>query len=144
MHVHVCVFLQMSLNLTTPSLPLRLKRVDFEDPQDSDAFKCKRPRLSQPPSPGLAPCLRPLSQSHGPAGPEKHCVSHIGPYVLLELTEGTHTYRAVHRITEQEYTCKVSTREKPSPLQILGCGCLLAVEWRILQMHCLMCFSTKK
>lgn len=102
----------MSLNLRTPSLPLRLKRVDFEDPQDPDAFKCKRPRLSQTPSPGLAPCLRPLSQSHGPPVPEKHCVSHIGPYVLLELIEGTHTYRAVHRITEQEYTCKVFCMKK--------------------------------
>lgn len=103
---------EMSLNLTTPTLPLRLKRVDFEDSHDPDAFKCKRPRLSQPPSPGLAPCLRPLSQSHDPPGPEKHCVSQIGPYILLELTEGTQTYRAVHRVTEQEYTCKVFCMKK--------------------------------
>lgn len=112
--VYVC-FLQMSLNLTTPTPPLRLKRVDFEDSHDPDAFKCKRPRLSQPPSPGLAPCLRPLSQSHGPTGSEKHCVSHIGPYILLELTEGTQTYRAVHRVTEQEYTCKVSRCQSQQP-----------------------------
>ncbi|XP_028855046.1 tribbles homolog 3 [Denticeps clupeoides] len=102
----------MSVNLVTPTLPLRLKRVDFEDAHDSGAFKCKRPRLSQPPSPGLAPCLRPLSQSPGPADPGDHCVSRIGPYVLLEPTEGTQTYRAVHHVTEQEYICKVTSVKK--------------------------------
>lgn len=99
---------QMSINLSTPTPPLRLKRVDFEDSHNTDTFKCKRRRLSQPPSPGLAPCLRPLSQTLEQPGSEKHHVSRIGPYILLEATEGAQTFRAVHQVTEQEYTCKVS------------------------------------
>lgn len=98
---------QMSVNLSSPT-PLRLKRVDFEDAHNTDTFKCKRRRLSQPPSPGLAPCLRPLSQSQEQPGSDKHNVSRIGPYVLLEAVEGAQTFRAVHQVTEQEYTCKVS------------------------------------
>uniref|UniRef100_A0AAZ3QVI0 Protein kinase domain-containing protein n=2 Tax=Oncorhynchus tshawytscha TaxID=74940 RepID=A0AAZ3QVI0_ONCTS len=102
----------MSVNISpapAPTRPLRLKRLELDDPQDyTEALKCKRPRLSLPPSsPGLAPCLRPLRHSPGPVGADHHCVSCIGPYVLLEPTEGTETYRAVHRVTEQEYTCKV-------------------------------------
>lgn len=97
----------MSVNIT--ALPLRLKRVDCEDPHNNYTLKCKRRRLSQPPSPGLAPCLRPQTHSTEHTGPEKLCVSSIGPYILLEATEGTHTYRAIHRITEQEHTCKVSS-----------------------------------
>lgn len=98
----------MSVNLSTPTPPLRLKRLDFEDSHNTDTFKCKRRRLSQPPSPGLAPCLRPLSQSLEQPGSEKHHVSRIGPYILLEATEGAQTFRAVHQVTEQDYTCKVS------------------------------------
>uniref|UniRef100_A0AAZ3NQI4 Protein kinase domain-containing protein n=2 Tax=Oncorhynchus tshawytscha TaxID=74940 RepID=A0AAZ3NQI4_ONCTS len=100
----------MSVNISSPApaptRPLRLKRLELDDPQDdTEALKCKRPRLSLPPSsPGLAPCLRPLSHS---ADSDQHCVSCIGPYVLLEPTEGTETYRAFHRVTEQEYTCRV-------------------------------------
>ncbi|KAJ8259567.1 hypothetical protein GJAV_G00170910 [Gymnothorax javanicus] len=99
----------MSVNLQTAqrTLPLRLKRLEFEDPLDPDTLKCKRPRLSLPPSPGLAPCLRPLTQSPNPGGAEQHCVSRIGPYILLEASEGTQTYRAVHSVTEAEFTCKV-------------------------------------
>nr|XP_015220531.1 PREDICTED: tribbles homolog 3-like [Lepisosteus oculatus] len=105
--LRVCVCARMSVNLQPAprALPLRLKRLDFEDPLDSDTPKCKRPRLSQPPSPGLAPCLRPLAQSPSPSGAE-HRVSCIGPYILLEAGEGAGSFRAVHRVTEQEYTCK--------------------------------------
>ncbi|XP_030632163.1 tribbles homolog 3 [Chanos chanos] len=102
----------MSLNVSSPAFPPRLKRVDFEDSQNTDTFKCKRRRLNQPPSPGLAPCLRPLTQTSDHVGSEKHCVSCIGPYILLEATEGAQTYRAVHRVTEQEYTCKVFSMKK--------------------------------
>ncbi|XP_051768116.1 tribbles homolog 3 [Ctenopharyngodon idella] len=102
----------MSMNLSTPTPPLRLKRVDFEDSHNTDTFKCKRRRLSQPPSPGLAPCLRPLSQSLEQPGAEKHHVSRIGPYILLEATEGAQTFRAAHQVTEQEYTCKVFSIKK--------------------------------
>ncbi|XP_069035533.1 tribbles homolog 3 [Lepisosteus oculatus] len=103
----------MSVNLQPAprALPLRLKRLDFEDPLDSDTPKCKRPRLSQPPSPGLAPCLRPLAQSPSPSGAE-HRVSCIGPYILLEAAEGAGSFRAVHRVTEQEYTCKVFSMKR--------------------------------
>ncbi|KAG7319108.1 hypothetical protein KOW79_017582 [Hemibagrus wyckioides] len=103
---------EMSVNITAPALPLRLKRVDCEDPHNNYTLKCKRRRLSQPPSPGLAPCLRPQTHSTEHTGPEKLCVSSIGPYILLEATEGTHTYRAIHRITEQEHTCKVFSMRK--------------------------------
>lgn len=99
----------MSVNLSVPVLPLQLKRVDCEDTDNTHALKYKRRRLSQPPSPGLAPCLRPQTQSTGHTGPEKLCVSSIGSYILLEATEGTQTFRAIHCITEQEHTCKVSS-----------------------------------
>ncbi|XP_062842634.1 tribbles homolog 3 isoform X2 [Trichomycterus rosablanca] len=102
----------MSVNISTPALPPPLKRVDCEDSHSTHAPKCKRRRLSQPPSPGLAPCLRPQTQIPEQAGPGKLCVSSIGPYVLLEATENSQTYRAVHRVTEQEYTCKVFSIRK--------------------------------
>ncbi|KPP57733.1 tribbles3-like [Scleropages formosus] len=104
----------MSVNMQSGpyTLPLRLKRVDFEEPLDGDAPKRKRPRLSQPPSPGLAPCLRLRTQSLSAGGPEQPCASRIGPYILLEMTEGTHTHRAVHSVTEKEYTCKVFSMSK--------------------------------
>uniref|UniRef100_A0A8C0IVN5 Tribbles pseudokinase 3 n=1 Tax=Chelonoidis abingdonii TaxID=106734 RepID=A0A8C0IVN5_CHEAB len=70
------------------------KRLDFEDTADSEPSKPKRPRLA--PVSGLTPCLQPLVQS-----------PRIGPYILLEPREGGHSYRAVHRHTETEYSCKV-------------------------------------
>ncbi|KAJ8259261.1 hypothetical protein COCON_G00182730 [Conger conger] len=105
---------EMSVNLQTAprTLPLRLKRLEFEDPLDTDTLKCKRPRLSLPPFPGLAPCLRPLTQSPSPGSAEQHCVSRIGPYILLEATEGTQTYRAVHSVTEAEFSCKVFSAKR--------------------------------
>lgn len=99
----------MSLNkqqTASRTLPLRLKRLDFEDPKDTDTPKCKRPCFSQPPS---SPGLPPLSQSPCP-GVSDHSISRVGPYVLLEATEGGHSYSAVHSVTEREYTCKVGTR----------------------------------
>lgn len=105
----------MSVNVQTAprTLPLRLKRLELEDPLDTDSLKCKRPRLSLPPSPGLAPCLRPLTQSPTPGSAEQPCVSRIGPYILLEATEGAQTYRAVHSVTEAEFSCKVSAAGIP-------------------------------
>ncbi|KAK1157671.1 hypothetical protein AOXY_G23807 [Acipenser oxyrinchus oxyrinchus] len=102
----------MSLNeqqtAASRTLPLRLKRLDFEDPKDTDTPKCKRPRFSQPPS---SPGLPPLSQSPCPGVPD-HSISRVGPYVLLEATEGGHSYSAVHSITEREYTCKVLSMKR--------------------------------
>uniref|UniRef100_A0A8C0IVN6 Tribbles pseudokinase 3 n=1 Tax=Chelonoidis abingdonii TaxID=106734 RepID=A0A8C0IVN6_CHEAB len=72
------------------------KRLDFEDTADSEPSKPKRPRLA--PVSGLTPCLQPLVQS-----------PRIGPYILLEPREGGHSYRAVHRHTETEYSCKVQS-----------------------------------
>ncbi|XP_023701207.2 tribbles homolog 3 isoform X1 [Paramormyrops kingsleyae] len=105
---------EMSVNLQPGpcTLPLRLKRVDFEESLDADTPKCKRPRLSQPPSPGLAPCLRPLTQSPRPSGGEQPSASRIGPYILLEKMEGSQIHRAVHSVTEKEYTCKVFPMKK--------------------------------
>ncbi|MBN3306256.1 TRIB2 protein, partial [Amia calva] len=39
-------------------------------------------------------------------------VSRVGPYILLEASEGAHSYRAVHSVTEQEYTCKVFSMKR--------------------------------
>ncbi|MGH0171103.1 UNVERIFIED_CONTAM: hypothetical protein FKN15_060129 [Acipenser sinensis] len=102
---------KMSLNeqqTASRTLPLRLKRLDFEDLTDTDTPKCKHPRFSQPPS---SPGLPPLSQSPCP-GVSDHSISRVGPYVLLEATEGGHSYSAVHSVTEQEYTCKVLSMKR--------------------------------
>lgn len=100
----------MSVNLTSASAasapPLCLKRAGLDDPEQ-EVLKCKRPRLAPPPCPGLAPCIRPHSHSPAPPSADSQCVSSIGPYVLLEPCEGAETYRAIHRVTEQQYTCKV-------------------------------------
>ncbi|XP_062327151.1 tribbles homolog 3 [Osmerus eperlanus] len=100
----------MSVNLTsTPatSAPLLcLKRAGLDDPEQ-EVQKHKRPRLAPPPCTGLAPYLRPRSHSPVPPCADSHCVSSIGPYILLEPCEGAETFRAIHRVTEQQYTCKV-------------------------------------
>ena len=102
--------LQMSVNLTsspaTSAPPLCLKRAGLDDPEQ-EVQKHKRPRLAPPPFPGLAPCLRPRSHSPAPPCADSQCVSSIGPYILLEPCEGAETFRAIHRVTEQQYTCKV-------------------------------------
>ncbi|XP_063003491.1 tribbles homolog 3 [Elgaria multicarinata webbii] len=82
----------------------RNKRLDFDDASEADIPEAKRPRLGL--LPGLAPCLQPLA--HCPPAPDQESkVSQIGPYVLLEATDGGRCYRAVNRHTEAEYTCKV-------------------------------------
>ncbi|XP_006010599.1 tribbles homolog 3 [Latimeria chalumnae] len=98
----------MSINVqqTLPNISLRKKPLEFDDGADSESPKSKCPRLSQPLSPGLAPCLRLLPETPSSSG-DKSGVSRIGPYILLEALEGRNTHRVVHSITEEEYTCKV-------------------------------------
>nr|XP_025035390.1 tribbles homolog 3 [Pelodiscus sinensis] len=98
--------LSMSQNVQViPAVsPLRKKRLDFEDPPDSEAPKPKRPRLS--PVSGLTPCLQPLARTPC-AADQDSTVLQIGPYILLEPQDGVRSYRAVHRPTETEYSCKV-------------------------------------
>ncbi|XP_077192132.1 tribbles homolog 3 [Paroedura picta] len=86
------------------SASLQKKRLDFDDASEGDVPQQKRPRLA--PLPGPTPCLQPLAQSP-PAASQDLGVSQIGPYLLLEASEGGRCYRAVHRHTEAEYTCKV-------------------------------------
>ncbi|EHB17182.1 Tribbles-like protein 3 [Heterocephalus glaber] len=50
--------------------------------------------LSPPPALAHVPAMAPVSQ-------------HLGPYVLLEPKEDGRAYRALHRPTGTEYTCKV-------------------------------------
>ncbi|XP_005414773.1 PREDICTED: tribbles homolog 3 [Chinchilla lanigera] len=50
--------------------------------------------LSPPPAPPRAPAVAPASLL-------------LGPYILLEPEEGGRAYRALHRPTGTEYTCKV-------------------------------------
>uniref|UniRef100_A0A8D0HQY2 Tribbles pseudokinase 3 n=1 Tax=Sphenodon punctatus TaxID=8508 RepID=A0A8D0HQY2_SPHPU len=92
---------------TVPKPPaaalLRKKRLDLDDTPSANAPKAKRARLKPPP--GLTPCLQPLAQS--PRATEDSRISQIGPYILLEPKEGRGCYRAVHRHTEVECTCKV-------------------------------------
>ncbi|XP_026579043.1 tribbles homolog 3 [Pseudonaja textilis] len=64
----------------------------------------KRPRVEKLPGPSR--CLQPLPQCP-PATDEGLTITQIGPYILLEPTEGGCTYRAVNRHTEAELTCKV-------------------------------------
>ncbi|XP_067410101.1 tribbles homolog 3 [Emydura macquarii macquarii] len=96
----------MSLNMQVIPVgsPLRKKRLDFEETPEAETPKPKRPRLS--PVSGLTPCLQPLAQSPC-AVDQDSSILQIGPYILLEPREGGHSYRAVHRHTELEYSCKV-------------------------------------
>nr|XP_056701147.1 tribbles homolog 3 [Euleptes europaea] len=96
------------MSLLPPECPAaasqRKKRLDFDGVSEGDGPQTKRPRLG--PLPGPTPCLQPLAHSL-PAKEQDFGVSQIGPYLLLEATEGGRCYRAVHRHTEAEYTCKV-------------------------------------
>ncbi|XP_063152914.1 tribbles homolog 3 [Candoia aspera] len=65
----------------------------------------KRPRLDR--LPGPTPSLRPLPPRCPPAADQGLTAAQIGPYILLEPTEGGRCYRAVNRHTEEELTCKV-------------------------------------
>eukprot|EP00062_Callorhinchus_milii_P022399 gi/632980139/ref/XP_007906865.1/ PREDICTED: tribbles homolog 3 [Callorhinchus milii] len=97
----------MSIKAQRPPspLPARLKRLDFDYPDDPDLPKCKRARLSQPSIPALTPCLAFPSPTPSP-NPDTS-VSRIGSYVLLNPTDNSSSYRAVHTHTEQEHVCKV-------------------------------------
>ncbi|XP_066479958.1 tribbles homolog 3 [Tiliqua scincoides] len=80
------------------------KQLDVDDVSEAAFPEPKRPRFS--PLPVLAPCLQPLACSPPPTAQDTR-VSRLGPYILLEAMEGGCCYRAVHRHTEAEYTCKV-------------------------------------
>ncbi|XP_028667821.1 tribbles homolog 3 [Erpetoichthys calabaricus] len=96
----------MSVSLQMASRTLQKKRLDLEDPADVEGPKLKRPRLAQLPSPSLTPCLQaPIESPVVEAKNQSICS--IGPYVLLEATEGAQCYWAVHRSSEEQYTCKV-------------------------------------
>ncbi|KAJ6655847.1 hypothetical protein lerEdw1_004617 [Lerista edwardsae] len=82
----------------------RKKQLDVDDVPEAAFPEPKRPRLGL--LPGLTPCLQPLARSPPPAAQDAR-VSRLGPFILLEATEGGSCYRAVHRYTEAEYTCKV-------------------------------------
>ncbi|XP_029006269.1 tribbles homolog 3 [Betta splendens] len=94
----------MSLAEISVRSQLCLKRL-LDEPQDSMS-KCKRARLTPPPSvTGLAPCLRPRSPtltSRQDQSPTK-----VGAYFLYGRREGEETYRAVHARTQQQHTCQV-------------------------------------
>ncbi|XP_053107072.1 tribbles homolog 3 isoform X2 [Hemicordylus capensis] len=97
------------MSLLTQECPMvaipRKKSLDLDDASETNSPQPKRLRLSGP-LPGPTPCLQPLP--HFPPPTEQDSgVSQIGSYILLEATEGGRCYRAVHRHTEAEYTCKV-------------------------------------
>ncbi|XP_053724855.1 tribbles homolog 3-like [Synchiropus splendidus] len=52
----------------------------------------------------LAPCL---PRSTSPKSDGNQSLGKVGPYVLLERCEGEDTYRAVHALTQQPFTCQV-------------------------------------
>ncbi|KAM4612506.1 tribbles homolog 3 [Polymixia lowei] len=111
----------MSVGVATARSQLCLKRL-LDEPQDH-FLKCKRTRLTPPPSsPGLSPCLRPRSPA--PQQTHSQSLSSIGPYFLIEPYEGAETYRAVHKHTQQQYTCKVlplrGYQERLAPYVRLG------------------------
>ncbi|XP_008254396.2 tribbles homolog 3 isoform X2 [Oryctolagus cuniculus] len=85
-----------------PPSQKKQKRLELDDDLDTRCPIRKRAR-SGPPS-GPSPCLLPLSPDPAPAVAP---ASRIGPYVLLEPKEGGRAYRALHRPTGVEYTCKV-------------------------------------
>lgn len=89
--------------------PLSKKRLDSGEAPDAKSPEAKRPRLG--PLLGFVPCLQPLAPS--PSAEEHDTrVLQIGPYVLLEPRDGGRSYRAVHRPTEAEYSCKVRRSER--------------------------------
>uniref|UniRef100_A0A8C8R5N5 Tribbles pseudokinase 3 n=1 Tax=Pelusios castaneus TaxID=367368 RepID=A0A8C8R5N5_9SAUR len=96
----------MSLNMqvTPVGSPHRKKRLDFEEIPDAETPKPKRPRLSL--ASGFFPCLQSLAQSPSVVEQDSRILQ-IGPYILLEPREDGHSYTAVHRHTETEYSCKV-------------------------------------
>ncbi|XP_061486836.1 tribbles homolog 3 isoform X2 [Rhineura floridana] len=102
--------------------PEKKQRLDFDDASQAGTPEAKRPRLG--PLPGLTPCLQLLARPL-PAKDQDSRISQIGPYILLEASDGGCCYRAVHRHTEAEYTCKVypakSYPEVLAPYAALPC-----------------------
>ncbi|XP_019365295.1 PREDICTED: tribbles homolog 3 [Gavialis gangeticus] len=84
--------------------PLGEKRLGSEEAPATESPNAKRPRLGPDPLPGFVPCLQAPAR-----GTEGHDTSvlQIGPYVLLEPRDGGRSYRAAHRPTGAEYSCKV-------------------------------------
>uniref|UniRef100_A0A8B9S387 Tribbles pseudokinase 3 n=1 Tax=Apteryx owenii TaxID=8824 RepID=A0A8B9S387_APTOW len=82
----------------------RAKGQELEDSPKPAPPKPKRPRLC--PVPGLSPCRQPLARAPHAADRDARLLR-LGPYVLLEPRDGGRSYRAVHRSTEAEYSCKV-------------------------------------
>ncbi|XP_004433916.1 PREDICTED: tribbles homolog 3 [Ceratotherium simum simum] len=86
--------------------PSRKKRLELDDNLDTEAPTRKQARSGPPPR--LPPCPLPLSPPPAPLrAPAVTTASRLGPYVLLEPEEGGQAYRALHRPTGAEYTCKV-------------------------------------
>ncbi|XP_006881472.1 PREDICTED: tribbles homolog 3 [Elephantulus edwardii] len=93
--------------LTAPEgTPSRKKRLELDSDLEAKCPAQKRTRSL--PQPWLPPCLQPLSPPPAPdPAPAEAAASRLGPYVLLEPEEGGRAYRALHRPTATEYTCKV-------------------------------------
>ncbi|XP_032073117.1 tribbles homolog 3 [Thamnophis elegans] len=96
----------MSLLVPSPGAEAHVakRRLCCEKASKAGGSAPKRPRVDK--LPGPSPCLQPLPQGP-PAADRGLTITRIGPYVLLEPTEGGRTYRAVNRHTEAELTCKV-------------------------------------
>lgn len=84
--------------------PSQKKQKCLELDDDLDTSCPIRKRARSGPLSGPSPCQLPLSPAPAPAVAP---ASRIGPYVLLEPKEGGRAYRALHRTTGVEYTCKV-------------------------------------
>ncbi|KAM6147621.1 tribbles homolog 3 [Erethizon dorsatum] len=84
--------------------PSRKKRV--ESVADLDSMWPTEKRARSGPQPQPVSSLQSLSPP--PAPPRAPAASReLGPYLLLEPEEGGRAYRALHRPTGTEYTCKV-------------------------------------
>lgn len=86
--------------------PSRKKQLDL----DSEWPIKKRARSGPQPRP--APCLLPPSPPPAAARAPAMAptLQRLGPFILLEPEEGGRAYRALHRPTGTEYTCKVCLR----------------------------------
>lgn len=93
----------MSVGVATAKSQRCLKRL-LDEPRGA-LPKHKRICLAPPSTENsLSPCL---PQSPSPKSDPNPSPVRVGPYVLLERCEGEETYRAVHALTQQPYTCQV-------------------------------------
>ncbi|XP_004631011.1 tribbles homolog 3 [Octodon degus] len=89
-----------------PTGASRKKRMESVADLDSEWPIEKRARNGPQPQP--VPCLQSLGPAASPQAPALAPTSReLGPYILLEPEEGGRAYRALHRPTSREYTCKV-------------------------------------